>query len=76
MFGGKTIVNTFNATDTLVDVNRYILMNRTDDGSPYSLMTPFPKRIFTGEDSNKSLKELGTSGISANKYCEIHRICI
>ena len=62
MFGGKTLVSTFNATDTLVEVNKYILMNRTDDGSPYSLMTPFPKHVFTGEDSQKSLKELGMVG--------------
>lgn len=59
LFGGKTLVNTFNANDTLVDVNRFILMNRTDDGTPYALMTTFPRHVFTGEETSKTLKDLG-----------------
>ena len=35
------------------------MMNRTDDGSPYSLVTNFPKRVFQPADMEKSLKELG-----------------
>ena len=35
---------TFKTTDTLVDVNCHIIMNRTDDGSPYTLVTNFPTR--------------------------------
>ena len=46
VIGGATLTHTFKATDTLVDVNRHIMMNRTDDGSPYSLFTNFPKRVF------------------------------
>lgn len=53
------MVNTFKASDTLVDVNKYILMNRTDEGAPYALMTNFPKHTYTGNETSKSLKELG-----------------
>ena len=35
-------------------------MNRTDSDEPYTLMTTYPRHVFTGEDSNKTLKELGT----------------
>ena len=59
LFGGGTLIHTFKATDTLVDVNRHIMMNRTDDGSPYSLVTSFPKKVFQPGDMNKSLKEVG-----------------
>ena len=59
LFGGGTLTHTFKATDTLVDVNRHILMNRTDDGSPYSLVTSFPKKVFQPVDMERSLKELG-----------------
>ena len=59
LFGGGTLIHTFKATDTLVDVNRHIMMNRTDDGSPYSLVTSFPKKVFQPADMNKSLKEVG-----------------
>ena len=59
LFGGSALTHTFKATDTLVDVNRHIMMNRTDDGSPYSLVTSFPKKVFQPADMNKSLKELG-----------------
>lgn len=56
---GGTLVHTFNATDSLVDVNQYILMNQSGENSPYSLMTTFPRRVFTHHDHNKSLNELG-----------------
>ena len=59
LFGGSAITHTFKATDTLVDVNRHILMNRTDDGSPYSLVMNFPKKIFQPSEMDKTLKELG-----------------
>ena len=55
MFGGATLTHTFKATDTLVDVNRHIMMNRTDDGSPYSLVTNFLKRMFQPADMDTVL---------------------
>ena len=57
---GSTLVHTFNATDTLVDVNQHILMNQPGQNAPYTLMTTFPRKVYTQHDHNKTLKELGT----------------
>ena len=65
--GGGAIVHTFKATDTLVEVNQHILMNQDGSNAPFSLMTNFPKRLFTAEDMNKSLKELGGSPHHASR---------
>ena len=59
LMNGSTLVHTFNVTDSLVDVNQYILMNQTGENIPYSLMTTFPRKVFSHLDHNKSLKELG-----------------
>ena len=55
------LTNTFKATETLVEVNRYIMMNRGGDNlAPFSLMSTFPKKVYSTEDMNTSLKDLGT----------------
>ena len=59
LFDGKTMAHTFEASNTLEDVKSYIATNRTDSGAPYSLMTNFPKKIFTAADSRRTLKDLG-----------------
>jgi len=43
-------------------------MNRTDDGSPYSLVMNFPKKIFQPSDMDKTLKELGKENGSVDFY--------
>ena len=54
------LTHTFKAANTLVDVNRFILLNRSGDNTmAYKLMTNFPKKVFTPEDMNKTLAELG-----------------
>ena len=59
-FDGQPLTHSFNASDTLVDVNRFIMMNRDEDEStPFSLMTSFPRHVFTPDEMNKTLKELG-----------------
>ena len=35
LFDRKTLVHTFQVTDTLQDVNRHIAASRTDTGAPY-----------------------------------------
>ena len=75
LFGGSAITHTFKATDTLVDVNRHILMNRTDDGSPYSLVMNFPKKIFQPSDMDKTLKQLGKqSDMYVSSYFVLFRV--
>ena len=77
LFGGKTLVQSFPATQTLIDVNRYILANRTDDNTPYNLMTTYPRHVFVPDEMNKSLKELGQYNIAVNPimYTCVSRSC-
>ena len=47
------MIESFQATDTFQDVlSRTSLSNHT-------LMTTFPKRIYSDDDANKTLEELG-----------------
>ena len=57
--GGGALTHTFKPTDTLVDVNQHILMNQEGPNHPFLLMTNFPKKVFSADDTRKTLKELG-----------------
>ncbi len=52
-------MHTFQAMDVLSEVQRFILTNQPGDNQPFALMTNFPKKIFTAEDTGKTLRELG-----------------
>ncbi|XP_054758194.2 UBX domain-containing protein 1-like [Lytechinus pictus] len=57
---GSAITQSFGAMEPLAAVRVYIELNRTDGQTgAFSLMTPFPRKIFTLEDMEKPLKELG-----------------
>lgn len=57
---GQPLTQTFSAKEPLAAVRLYIEMNRPDGGSgAFSLMTNFPKKIFTDEDYEKPLEQLG-----------------
>lgn len=56
LVGGTTKVQSFKPSDTLKDVLIWL-------GTPTTLMTTFPKRVFTSEDAEKTLKDLGTHTI-------------
>ena len=54
------MVQKFGAQEQLAAVRLYIDLNRTDGCvEPYSLMTTFPKRVFTEDDYEKPLQMLG-----------------
>ena len=54
------LTQTFKPSDTLIDVNKYILMNRSGDNLvPFVLMTNFPKKTFSPDDMGRTLQELG-----------------
>ena len=53
------MTHTFKPSDTIVDVNQYILMNQDGPNVPFLLMTNFPKNVFSADDAKKTLKELG-----------------
>lgn len=43
----------------LAAVRVYIELNRSDGDSPFSLMTSFPRKVFTNDDYEKPLDQLG-----------------
>lgn len=56
---GQTLTQSFGSKEQLAALRLYIQMNRTDGDGPFSLMTPFPRKVFTEEDMEKPLTELG-----------------
>jgi len=57
---GQQIIQTFGVKEQLSAVRLYIQMNRTDDQvGPVKLMTSFPKKVFSDEDYENSLENLG-----------------
>ena len=56
-------MHTFKPTDTLIDVNKHILMTQEGPNQPFLLMTNFPKKVFSSTDMRKSLKELGNQNM-------------
>ncbi|XP_068779878.1 UBX domain-containing protein 1 isoform X2 [Struthio camelus] len=52
-------IQTFKAKEQLAAVRLYVELNRKDGEEPFSLLTTFPRRVFTEEDMEKPLQELG-----------------
>ncbi|ETE57362.1 UBX domain-containing protein 1, partial [Ophiophagus hannah] len=49
--------------EQLAAVRLYVELNRKDGGEdPFHLLTSFPRRVFTEEDMEKPLQELGEFG--------------
>jgi len=59
---GQTKMQTFQAKEPLSAVRLYAMLNRTDGmpaDTPMRLMQNFPHRVFTDEDMEKPISELG-----------------
>lgn len=56
---GSALTQTFSSKEQLSAVRLYVEMNRTDGDQPFSLMTSFPRKIFSTEDYEKPLDVLG-----------------
>lgn len=56
---GQTLTQTFGAHEELAAVRLYVEMNRTDGDLPFTLMTSFPRKVFSDEDYGKPLNALG-----------------
>ncbi|VDN50158.1 unnamed protein product [Dracunculus medinensis] len=59
---GSVMKEKFKSVETLAAVYTWIEMNRTDEPQhhyPFSLMTPFPRKVYDGEDREAPLKSLG-----------------
>lgn len=59
LLNGQSLTQTFGIKEQLSAVRLYVEMNRTDGEGPFSLMTNFPKKIFTSDDYDKPLDNLG-----------------
>jgi len=57
---GQPLVHSFGAKESLAAVRLYVQMNRTDGGAgQVKFMTNFPKKVFTDEEYENSLENLG-----------------
>lgn len=56
---GQTLTQTFGAQEELAAVRLFVELNRTDGDLPFTLMTNFPRKVFTDEDYGKPLSALG-----------------
>ncbi|BFZ06875.1 hypothetical protein BsWGS_09914 [Bradybaena similaris] len=56
---GQTLTQTFGCKEPLSAVRLYVELNRTDGAGPFSLMTSFPKKVFTSADMDAPLDMLG-----------------
>nr|CAD7398930.1 unnamed protein product [Timema cristinae] len=56
---GEALTQTFGSKEQLSAVRLFVEMNRTDGNDQFSLMTSFPKKIFSEEDYDKPLEVLG-----------------
>ena len=56
---GQRLTETFKSKEQLANVRVFVQTHRSDGDAPFCLMTNFPKKIFTDEDMEKPLTELG-----------------
>ena len=58
---GKTLTQDFGVKEPLAAVKLYVEMNRAEAerGASFSLMTSFPRKVFSEEDLEKPLVDLG-----------------
>jgi len=56
---GQSLTQSFGAKEPLSAVRLYVEINRTDGGGPFSLMTTFPRRLYTPADMDQPLDALG-----------------
>ncbi|CAJ0582818.1 unnamed protein product, partial [Mesorhabditis spiculigera] len=60
LFSGEAVRHTFEAKATIKDVYEWIKANHNQDGTPFHLMTTFPrKRLDGADDFNATLESLG-----------------
>lgn len=59
LLGGGAVVHEFAASAKLEEVERFVESQTTSPGGSCTLMTSFPKHVFTREEADKTLQELG-----------------
>lgn len=56
---GQLMTQTFCCKEQLSAVRLYVELNRTDGAEPFTLMTNFPKKVFSDSDFDAPLEALG-----------------
>lgn len=56
---GQCLTQTFSPNEELAAVRLYVEMNRSDGSGAFSLMTNFPKKVFSESDMQSTLSSLG-----------------
>lgn len=59
LLDGSSLTQTFRAKEQLAAVRLYVELHRQDSADPFILLTSFPRRVFTEDDMEKPLQELG-----------------
>jgi len=59
LLNGATIQGIFKPDDTLQTVQQWIVSNRTDGTGPFFLMNTFPRKIYTQNELQTTLKAAG-----------------
>jgi len=60
MLDGSTLTAVFKAQEPLAAVRVYVQMNgNTPEGQDFTLLSPYPRQVYTELDMEKPLKELG-----------------
>ncbi|KAM9375691.1 UBX domain-containing protein 1 isoform 1-T2 [Pholidichthys leucotaenia] len=60
LLDGSTITTVFKAQEPLAAVRVYVQMNgNTPEGQDFTLLSPYPRHVYTDLDMEKPLKELG-----------------
>lgn len=60
LLDGTTISTVFKALEPLAAVRVYVQMNsNTPEGQDFTLLSPYPRHVYTELDMEKPLKELG-----------------
>ncbi|NXA57190.1 UBX1A protein, partial [Nothocercus julius] len=59
LLDGSSLTQTFRAREQLAAVRLYVELHRGGAPEPFRLLTPFPRRVFTEDDMEKPLQELG-----------------
>ncbi|XP_019342623.2 UBX domain-containing protein 1 isoform X1 [Alligator mississippiensis] len=59
LLDGTSLTQTFQAREPLAAVRLYVELQQQDGAEPFQLLTSFPRRVFTEEDMEKPLQELG-----------------
>lgn len=60
LLDGSTITTVFKALEPLAAVRVYVQMNsNVPEGQDFMLLSPYPRHVYTEQDMEKPLKELG-----------------